>query len=160
MSCSFQNILIGRNITLFKMQLYAQPTSWKMFIEFSLGQSELRHHRFRATSVNVPLYQLKAWPGHRGLPPINPVMINQGHHQACGLLVWELAGLRNEGIWRTPLCCKSCPGWILLALCFRLAYLSVQALLSTWSKELQFYYIFQSSNCCSNSSVFFFFPEG
>lgn len=61
------------------------------------------------TSVSVPLHQQRAWPGHRGLSAINPVMINQGHHQAYVLLVCELAGHGNEGctgIW-APVCCKS-----------------------------------------------------
>lgn len=61
------------------------------------------------TSVSVPLHQLRAWPRHRGLSAINPVMINQGHHQTCVLLVCELAGHGNEGctgIW-APLCLRS-----------------------------------------------------
>jgi len=61
------------------------------------------------TSVSVPLHQLRAWPGHRGLSAINPIMINQGHHQTCALKVCELTEHRNEGctgIW-APFCRRS-----------------------------------------------------
>lgn len=61
------------------------------------------------TGVSVPLHQLRAWPGHRGLSAINPVMINQGHHQTYTPLVFETAGHWSEGYTgiSAPLCRKS-----------------------------------------------------